>query len=136
MSLETILKTASSVRKTIEDERKKNHDAKVVWSQDLCGACAVASSLLTHELKKQGVNSFLVIGQYIRGDVPWTHCWVETNSDIIDITATQFGIEQKVFLSDKRNSAYKRDFFGKAASKEVTQWYGYQNPTKFPHLFK
>ena len=35
------------------------------------------------------------------------HCWVEFEGKIIDITATQFGIKDKVFITDKNDSRYE-----------------------------
>ena len=63
------------------------------WDSTLGGLCGVASDLLVRELRAHGISSTLVFGEFLFSDRRYggSHCWVECDGYIIDITATQFG---------------------------------------------
>lgn len=58
-------------------------------AHDLEGMCAIASASLFNALKKHKFNPKFVLGTYKLLD----HCWVELNDSIVDITASQFGLD-------------------------------------------
>lgn len=74
-------------------------------AEDLCGCCAIASAKLFNELKAAGLNPILHYAD--------SHVHVRIDDEIIDVTATQFGVEYPpVLIStvDKlRSSKFKYD---------------------------
>ncbi len=71
-------------------------------SDTMQGACGISSRVLNKVLKRVGIQSEFVMGQWI----PWAwedlanHCWVEVPrlNIIVDITATQFGVPERVHI--------------------------------------
>jgi hypothetical protein len=59
--------------------------------------CAIGSSALVFTLSEFKIRCRLVIGKFRQSD----HCWVETRTHIIDITATQFGNYDKILIFHK-----------------------------------
>lgn len=78
---------------------KKIHDALIdfqnrheeIWYSNLCGACAVGSAFLVRKAKER-------LGIRIRFVACDSHAWTEYNDTIYDITAKQFGIDEKVLV--------------------------------------
>lgn len=64
------------------------------FGHDLSCMCAVASATLFLEYRKAGIQAKFVLGEFDGMD----HCWVETDDLIVDITATQFHINDKVYV--------------------------------------
>jgi hypothetical protein len=57
------------------------------WRDNLCGMCAIASSMIFNECKRQGIRA-----KFVYADKKYEgHCWIEVQGYIIDVTATQFG---------------------------------------------
>jgi hypothetical protein len=78
--LSTIKEVANYTRLVCKNLQKE----KILHAEpDLSCACAIASALLFHNLKRSGIEA--TIGYNI------CHCWVEVGHLIVDITATQFG---------------------------------------------
>ena len=73
-------------------------------NHDLSCMCAVASYTLAKALKKNGIVCKMVKGMFEDDH----HCWVEIKNEIVDITATQFGIRNRVYFTNKSNECYKR----------------------------
>ena len=81
------------------------HTMELQWYRaDLRGACVDASEALIEQLKKSGYKAVLM-GGYVKEDatnplrkhnIP--HHWVEFDGLVIDLTATQFGFAEKVFV--------------------------------------
>lgn len=110
---------------------------------DLACMCAVASFALHEALKRRGIRSKVISGKYYsspkyrKGDVigNWgmTHCWLEVDDKIVDITATQFfNVTSKVYIVSNSNEKYR-------AVQEVTDYgflrdWGCQRPS--PKLSK
>lgn len=82
-----ILQIAKQVRKTIERTQSKTR----FWSKDLCGACAVASTILAERLIEAGFKDAKIC---IATEGFGSHCFVYVNKHIVDITATQFGLDK------------------------------------------
>jgi hypothetical protein len=74
----------------------------------LKGMCALASSALLMAFDYEGIRATLAGGRFCqdekkRGDA---HYWVETGLYIIDITATQFGVKEKVLIASSPDPRY------------------------------
>lgn len=93
----------------------------------LCGACAIASYILHVVLRRLDVKNDLVMGRMKRDAEKLhigEHCWVEikTTGLIVDITATQFGIANKVHVTSADDSFYQENCRGRKAMKEMLAW--------------
>ena len=79
-----------------------------VMPGDLGGECGNASSILVKVLQHFGVKSHFYSGDYY---VPGAkhgsgHCWMQYKNKIIDITATQFGQTDRVFIHPTNTELY------------------------------
>lgn len=107
---------------------KKDHDI----GKDLSGACAIASYALWRVLKAKGHYATLVHNT----DTYESHCWVEVNGHIVDITASQYGGPDVSIslIGDGPEWAYAYRFkhrrTNKEAVHEVKLWNN-QNPLKY-----
>lgn len=93
---------------------------------NLKGACAITSYVLFLSLKRNGYRPKFVIGRYLGMD----HCWIECNQSIIDLTATQFNLFDKVNVfktNDIRYFAIKKSL----NKKDFVGWKPYQNPFNY-----
>lgn len=70
--------------------------------KNLRGWCGVASVILAKELKEVGINATVWEGEY--SGMP--HTWIIVNNYIVDITATQFGLEE-VYITKAYNKGCK-----------------------------
>ena len=104
-SKEQLLKrVASQVRKKTERFADKEF-----FPSDLMGLCIDASIALRKILWRNGIRTQLTEGYFIddKGLDRGTHYWLEWRGFIIDITATQFGLDKKVYIC-KTDPRYKR----------------------------
>ena len=97
-------------------------------SEDLCGACAICSVALCKSLKRFGYKADLVHGMY-QGYA--CHCWVELDGKIYDMTATQFGIIEKVFITDIDDFDYLEKDYISNIDSFFKQWVRTQKPYKY-----
>ena len=85
-----ILKIAKKVRRQCEIFVKSpdalGHD--FANKSNLTCMCAVASHALTTALKKQNISCKMIHGKFGYA----SHCWVEVDGHMVDITATQFDL--------------------------------------------
>lgn len=79
-----ILEIAKETRKWAMQNRHKNG-----FPKDLCGMCAIAAMRLFDDLAENGIQAKLAINNRTGAG----HCFVLVDDDVIDITATQFGME-------------------------------------------
>lgn len=71
--------------------KEYTEEAYSSFSANLCGACAVGSGLLVREAKRKfNMNLTFKAAPH--------HAWTEYRGVIYDITATQFGAREKVFI--------------------------------------
>lgn len=73
--------------------------AEQVWlneqqQPDMCGCCVIASAKLMKELQAEGFDAQVRISEY--------HGYVVVGKFIVDVTATQFDIEDIVVLETER----------------------------------
>ena len=72
-------------------------------AKTLRGLCGIASYALYQALIKEGFRP-----TFMMGDMPTVlgkHCWVELNGKVIDVTATQFGVIDRVFVTKPTDRA-------------------------------
>ena len=115
--MKTIIQVAEKVRDSIAKELGDS------FPSGLGGDCAVSSYTLHKKLNRLGFKSKFVQGHYRMME----HCWVEIDNLIIDITATQFGIKEKVYITrtnDKNYQPTRKRFL----KKEFKLWPNYQKP--------
>ena len=100
-----ILKIAKTTRNVVEDFVKEvgTENPKTL---ECC--CAIASYTLFFSLRHFRYNPTLVIGSY--NDFYVTHCWVELNDKIIDLTETQFGSKKKVAIHNLNSLKYRERY--------------------------
>jgi hypothetical protein len=111
---------------SIHTECLNLHKSHPRWfSENLNGACAIASFALYEFLQKQSLKCKFILGKYIDN----THCWVELENQIIDLTATQFGSEHKVYTPIKDDN-YCPQYYNKFALNIVRGW-SYHSPYKY-----
>lgn len=126
-----IYNVAKDIRKKSEAYAKKHR-----LNNDLCGLCASASMALFHVLKYN-----LEIYDVVLMKAP-THCWVECEGIIIDITATQFGLQEKILFKKKGNVFFHYDYsHGKSIEKNDDEWnkwngHGPQDVNLFENILK
>ncbi len=66
----------------------------------LCGMCAIASVALAKSLQvNYNIEANIVIGCQNDNYIGRSHCWVEVNDYIIDVTATQFNLDAIIVAS-------------------------------------
>lgn len=94
---------------------RKHRDA---FELDFCCACAVCSYTLTKVLKAEGFNAKFVIGEYV--GLP--HAFVVVDNHIVDITATQFGLD-RVNVEDYPSNNYVVKYkLYSDLKKELSYW--------------
>jgi len=89
----------------------------------------MASYMLNRVLTKHGIPSKLIKGNY-NGMYHW---WVVVDNFVVDITATQFGMKDRVYITRASNKKY----VGKEhQAKTFAQWPKRLWPTKFVSYFR
>lgn len=111
---------------------------------DLTCYCAIASYLLFLVLQLCGDQPSLVKGMAfdpifddIEGDdldEQINHCWVELDSKIIDITATQFGIKNRVHIVSIDDENYQPIIIDANPTSKLFEGWGNQSP--FNHMLE
>lgn len=114
---------------TVDKDYLANQWADGRIHHNLAGGCAVGSSLLVKELRRQyKIRANLI--------VTWGHAFVEYKNHVIDITATQFGAKEKVLVVDKSepykvsNPILQNYYFlrKRLDKKEINTWCNSQQP--------
>jgi hypothetical protein len=115
---EGAIETAKEVRKFIKWYAKRDGN-RIGNSRDLEGWCAIASSFLVKKLKERKIKAEFVKGSFKHG----SHCWIECENYIIDLTATQFSsITKKVFITLKNDKRYRNRVNPKKVIEELSSW--------------
>jgi hypothetical protein len=83
-------------------------------SETLRCMCAICSCALARLFRKNGHTADVVIGRFkytseTWGDCEGPHCWVESGRKIYDLTATQFGIKEKILISNLSDRRFIKD---------------------------
>lgn len=115
-----MLKEINQVRYELEQFNKDFH----WWDESLAGACLIGSYLLASK-----VNGVLYSGKVNGVD----HCWVETDTELIDITYSQFNYNEKVLILKKDGSEYQNyqvsSKIKHLLSEEFNNWQLFQKPS-------
>lgn len=89
-----IVELGHSIRSAMEEFAASDENPGDISSGDLSCGCAVASYFFARELRRRlGISAKFVATQ--------NHCFVEYNRYIYDLTATQFGRKEKVYVIRK-----------------------------------
>jgi len=99
------LEIAKKVRKAAEkgySQRGKAHGK--VGGKDLGGHCQKVSIDLAIEFHRAGYTDATVVGGDYYGKA---HYWVVSDGYIYDLTASQFGVKQKVFVVEVSKASHK-----------------------------
>ena len=84
------------VRDRVKWLNKEKLGYELCWNGNMAGACLMASYMLRYALRKHGIFAELKRGYY-RGNYHW---WLVVDSHIVDLTATQFGMQAPVYITD------------------------------------
>ena len=92
-SLNRIAMLAAEVRMATEDLAIEIHgdNPRAVYVEDMNGMCAIASYALREVLIDHEYDPKMILA--VVDKTGFSHCWVELDGWVIDITATQFGPE-------------------------------------------
>ena len=91
------------------------------------GACGFMSYAMYQLLRRLGEKPRLAVAGGIFAGC--SHCWVEIDGYIVDLTATQFGYTRPVQVVTRPSEWHKpRKYEGAAALRELRTWKGGQNP--------
>lgn len=99
-------------------------------------SCATCSWQLTRLLKHFGYNAVFAVGEFQDTEDPWPyvsgHAFVIVESEIVDITATQFNLEE-IEIRRFDDPHYIIDYLGKSAVESLKQndWPEEQRPNTY-----
>lgn len=104
-NLQKIRSIALEVRNICEEIKTKRNPFAI--GTDMMGACAIASTYLSYYLHQENINNKIICAEE-PGDDGSMHCWVETETHLIDLTHTQFNKHSpKVLIVEKGSKEYK-----------------------------
>lgn len=101
--LKLIKQLGIQVRKRVKKLNREVLDYELCWNSNLAGGCLMSSYMLQYVLKKQGIKSKLIRGR-CRDNYHW---WLVIDNNIVDITATQFGVKERVYIIPSDHVQYK-----------------------------
>lgn len=145
-----VMNAAETVRREMEVWAKQLEIDQGGFSEiepeTLLGGCGIASYLLQRTLARLGVKSTLVMGRYYLDgyacrDLRWeeyvdkdrtNHCWLRVENQIIDLTATQFGAEDRVAVREAGDDRYYVVCEGMKAVRRLFRDWDEQSPTAYP----
>lgn len=117
------------------------NDNSEINPDNLFGGCAIASYTLYKALIKLGHQPKFIM----RENDCTSHCWVELNDHVIDLTATQFNMSLPKVLITKRDDYFKSipelikytdKFCNRGAVRIVNQWYEQSPSTYYKQIRK
>jgi len=98
------------------------------FDSDLTGMCCIASAKLFETLEQFGYAPALAVAEYENDSA---HCFVICDDHVLDITATQFGMEKIEIIHEKMASEYW--FWNpKMLFYSVDELIKYQKKTRWP----
>lgn len=102
--MKKILKIAKEVRKKCLAfaMSKDSYGRDYHKNKDLECMCATASFALAAALKEKKVKCKVIQGKWGSCD----HCWVETDTHILDVTGTQFGLKRVMYIPKSHSMYY------------------------------
>ncbi len=101
----SLSEVAMTVRQNCERLAENDYEVQEFTDLELGGMCAVASFALYQSFRSFNLNPTLIEGRYdestlLRARYCELHCWVVVKNDIYDITASQFGVVDKVHITN------------------------------------
>ena len=94
IKLRKLLELARAVRKELE---------RVYPFKDMAGLCCCVSKTIHEKARAANIPVVFAYGTF-NG---WVHCWLEYDGNIIDATATQFGVIDKILVTPISDTRYK-----------------------------
>ena len=110
-NLPKAIEIARKVRKACEHFASHTTDYDYSGNKDLSCMCGVASWTLARILRNNGIRARVIYGRFDPDGFCDCHCWVRACNRIIDITATQFKVKRKVFVSKVSSRKYEKKRF-------------------------
>ncbi len=115
--------TARKVRNFIE----ANNHLFLEWRRGpgLGGMCGISSMILSGQLNQKSIPNEVIWGEfkYKNTSIPVDgHAWVRTKEYIVDITATQFGKRNRVYIVKVGNEQYVNEYLGDTEHGIVYDW--------------
>lgn len=109
---------ARQVRVYVKRQVRSENCEGFINKATLAGACAMASWELVLRLRAAGIACQFVNGEYDGAG----HCWVQIGDyDVVDITATQFGVKDKVYVTTYADDTGYRAWAFDQDALELTQ---------------
>ena len=125
--LKTIKQLGKQVRNRIKLFNKEILSYELCRNYNLSGGCLMASYMLQYVLKNHDIKADLISGHY-HGSYHW---WVTVDDTIVDLTITQFGVKNKVYITSN-NTGYK---VGRYQSKKFGGWPKRLRPPQYEQYF-
>ena len=114
-----LVKLAKIVRGHLENILIDNYN----YNNNLNGACGIASYYLMMVAKKQDIYVTLCYGYF---DNYFSHWWITYCENTYDLTATQFDVKDKVYITDGKRYTIKEMWRKpKEAFKAINKWCHY-----------
>lgn len=130
VSVDTRINYALKIRRAAEKKLEEGSEDYSKFDKNFAGLCAICSAALVEVLRREGYDAKLLVG-WFRGR--HSHCWVETNKEVLDVTATQFwGVNKPLIKIDKSGRLYRAWFqygFEAKSLDEFHDWPEAQRPT-------
>lgn len=127
--MNTILKIAEQSRNEVELFASRVEDGPDAGCPEgLDCFCAIATDLFVKVSRELGFNLDFVEGFFGDRDPFPNHCWAHYQGKIIDLTATQFGKKEKVYVVNVDNDEYRYTAWNEEAYEALRQWPKDQSP--------
>lgn len=97
----------------------------------LAGLCAIGSALLAKEFREAGYDAKVIWGRHGMNGWNGSHCWVISDNEIWDVTATQFEYRShipKVVKTTTKNRNYSYIMKRDLSIYKMTRWPTEQKP--------
>jgi hypothetical protein len=119
LSMDNLLCLASKTRLAIV-ELTANYGKQIspLPPYKLSGVCGIASYSLYRVYREHKYNAKLACGSF----KDWPHAFLICDGFIIDITATQFGISDEVYISKSDSVNYKVKYINEQAIESLKRW--------------
>jgi hypothetical protein len=126
--LELFLDLAKKTRLAIV-ELTANHGKQIspLPPYKLSGVCGIASYSLYRVYREHKYNAKLACGSF----KDWPHAFLICDDFIIDITATQFGISDEVYITNSNSTDYKVQYINDRAIESLKRWPNSKQPFQY-----
>ena len=126
---DSVINIATKVRQAVENTAK-NINSVYLDNDTLCGWCGIASYCLYYKLKQANFKCSIWEGKYKNMGHAWIICYIDKSPYIVDITATQFGLDKiHIIEAYYKNNGYYPETQIKSL-KDFDDWDKHQRPNK------